>query len=102
VSAGEQIPAEAGGVAGVPDEPFVPDAADAADAAFEEPVLKQYLHVVPPGWPRGVLVGATVMLSALVALADVASAWVLLVLPALVAVVVAYHEALHRIVPGRG
>jgi hypothetical protein len=84
----------------VPDT-AVPDTADVApdtvDVEFEDPVLKPHLHVVPPGWPRGVLVGATLMLSALVALADVASAWVLLVLPALVAAVVAYHEALHRI-----
>jgi hypothetical protein len=58
---------------------------------------KPYLSVVPPGWPRGVLVGTTVLLTVLIALADLASAWVLAVLPIMVALAVAYHEAIYRI-----
>jgi hypothetical protein len=55
------------------------------------------LHVVPPGWPRGVLAGVTLFVAVLTALADLASAWVLVVLPLVVALVVAYHEGVHRI-----
>jgi len=40
--------------------------------------------------------GVSALATVVVALGDLASAWVVLVLPAAVAVMVAYHEALER------
>ncbi|SNQ46895.1 conserved hypothetical protein [Frankia canadensis] len=54
------------------------------------------LRVLPAGWMRGLLMGITALVTVVVALGDLASAWVVVVLPATVAAMVAYHEALKR------
>ncbi|MCK9895568.1 hypothetical protein [Frankia sp. AgB32] len=56
------------------------------------------LRVLPAGWMRASLTTVTALLTVIVALGDLASAWVVLVLPAAVAVGVAYHEALERLI----
>ncbi|MCK9920344.1 hypothetical protein MXD61_00180 [Frankia sp. AgPm24] len=59
------------------------------------------LRVLPAGWARGTLVTITGLLTVVVALGDLASAWVVLVLPMAVAAVVGYHEVLERLVRPR-
>jgi hypothetical protein len=58
------------------------------------PQLLQLKHVHPNAWQRAVLGEGMVLLGALLALADVASAWSMLVVPVLVAVVVKAHDLL--------
>jgi hypothetical protein len=51
---------------------------------------------------RGLLMTVTALATVVVALGDLASAWVVLVLPAAVAALVAYHEVLERLIrPGQ-
>ncbi len=56
--------------------------------------LLRLRHVSPNGWQRAVLGEGAVAVAALLVLADVASAWTLLVLPLTVAAVVKGHDAL--------
>lgn len=51
-------------------------------------------HLAPRGWQRALLAEGSVVLALLIALADLASAWVLVVLPLTVATVVVYHDLL--------
>lgn len=61
------------------------------------------LRVLPAGWMRGLLGTVTVLATLVIAMGDLASAWVLLALPLTVAVLVAYAEVLERTVsPGGG
>jgi hypothetical protein len=55
------------------------------------------LRVLPAGWMRGLVVTVTGLLTVVIALSDLASAWVVLVLPLTVVAVVTYHEALERL-----
>lgn len=54
------------------------------------------LRTLPAAWMRGLLVTVTGMATVIIALGDLASAWVLVVLPVTVAMMVAYHEFLER------
>jgi len=55
-------------------------------------------RILPAGWMRGLLFTATAVLTVVLALSDLTSAWVLLALPASVALAVAYLETLDRII----
>jgi hypothetical protein len=54
-------------------------------------------RILPAGWMRGLLFTVTAVLTVVIALSDLTSAWVLLVLPLAVVIAVAYLEALDRI-----
>ncbi|KPM54896.1 hypothetical protein CcI49_08290 [Frankia sp. CcI49] len=54
------------------------------------------LRVLPAGWMRVLVVTVTVLVTLVIAMGDLASAWVLLVLPLAVAALVAYAEVLER------
>jgi hypothetical protein len=56
--------------------------------------LLRLRHVRPNGWQRAVFVEGVLALSLVLVLADVASAWTLLVLPLASAVVVKAHDVL--------
>jgi hypothetical protein len=58
------------------------------------PRLLRLRHVHPNGWQRAVLGEGAVALAAVLVLADVASAWTLLVLPVGVAALVKGHDLL--------
>jgi hypothetical protein len=58
------------------------------------PRLLRLRHIHPNGWQRAFLGEGVVVLAALLALADLATAWTLLVLPVAVAVVVKAHDVL--------
>jgi hypothetical protein len=58
------------------------------------PQLLQLKHVHPNGWQRAVLGEGMALLGGLLALADVASAWSVVVLPVAVAAVVKAHDVL--------
>lgn len=58
------------------------------------PRLLRLRHVHPNAWQRAVLGEGAIALAVLLVLADVASAWTLLVLPVAVAVVVKAHDLL--------
>jgi len=65
--------------------------------AHKQPFYPQLLrlkHVHPNAWQRAVLGEGMILAGGLLALADVASAWSMLVLPAAVAVVVKAHDLL--------
>ena len=55
------------------------------------------LRVLPASWMRGLLGTVTALATIVIALGDLASAWVLLVAPLTVAAVVAYNEFLERL-----
>ncbi|MBX6389847.1 MAG: hypothetical protein IRZ08_12770 [Frankia sp.] len=55
------------------------------------------LRVLPAGWMRGLLFTVTAVLTVVIALSELTSAWVLLALPLAVVIAVAYLEALDRI-----
>ena len=66
-------------------------------SAHKKPLYPQLLrlkHVHPNAWQRAVLGEGMALIGGLLALADVASAWSVLVLPAAVAVVVKGHDVL--------
>ena len=69
---------------------------DGDDAtATKRPLYPQLLHlqhVHPNAWQRAVLGEGMALLGALLAMADLASAWAILVLPVAVAVVVKAHD----------
>ncbi|ONH24895.1 hypothetical protein [Pseudofrankia asymbiotica] len=54
-------------------------------------------RTLPAGWMRGLLFTVTAVLTVLIALSDLTSAWVLLALPLAVVIAVAYLETLDRI-----
>ncbi|MCK9899843.1 hypothetical protein CC117_01165 [Parafrankia colletiae] len=54
------------------------------------------LRVLPAGWMRGALATVTALVTLVVAMGDLASAWVLGVLPLVVAALTAYAEVLER------
>jgi hypothetical protein len=58
------------------------------------PVLLQLKNIHPNAWQRAVLGEGMALVGALLALADVASAWSIIVLPVVVAVVVKAHDLL--------
>ncbi len=58
------------------------------------PQLLRLRHVHPNAWQRAVLGEGMALLGGLLALADVASAWSVLVLPVAVALVVKTHDVL--------
>jgi hypothetical protein len=58
------------------------------------PQLLRLKHVHPNAWQRAVLGEGMALLGGLLALADVASAWSIAVLPVAVAVVVKAHDVL--------
>ena len=58
------------------------------------PRLLRLRHVHPNGWQRAVLGEGALALAVVLVLADLASAWTLLVLPLGVAVVVKAHDVL--------
>jgi len=58
------------------------------------PRLLRLRHVHPNGWQRAVLGEGALLVAILLVLADLASAWTLLVLPVAVAVLVKAHDGL--------
>ncbi|EIV93351.1 hypothetical protein [Frankia sp. QA3] len=74
------------------------EAGDAVDPDAPPPGGWFGLRVLPAGWMRGLLMIVTVLATVVVALGDLASAWVVLVLPVAVAAMIAYHEVLERLV----
>jgi hypothetical protein len=66
--------------------------------------LLRLRNVHPNGWQRAVLGEGVLALAVVLVLADVASAWTLLVLPVAVAVVVKAHDVLAGLLaaPGTG
>lgn len=59
-------------------------------------------YLAPTGWQRALLAEGSVVLALLIALADLASAWVLLALPLTVATVVVYHDLLEGLLRRHG
>ncbi|OAA28058.1 hypothetical protein UG55_100630 [Frankia sp. EI5c] len=55
------------------------------------------LRVLPAGWMRGLLGTVTALVTLVIAMGDLASAWVLLLLPLAVIALVAYAETLERL-----
>lgn len=51
-------------------------------------------HLSPAGWQHGLLGEGVLFVAVVIALSDLASAWVLLALPAAVLAVVKYHDVL--------
>ena len=58
-------------------------------------------HVRPNGWQRAVLFEGVTAVAVTLVLADVASAWTLVVLPAATAVVVKAHDLIAGLLPNR-
>ena len=58
------------------------------------PRLLHLRHVRPNGWQRALLGEGSIAVAVLLVLADLATAWTLLVLPVAVAAVVKAHDAL--------
>ena len=76
-----------------------------APAATAHPMYWRVLRlsaVRPNGWQRAVLVEGMIGIAVILALADVASAWVLLVLPLVSAGIVKAHDYLVKALPPRG
>jgi hypothetical protein len=65
------------------------------------PRLLRLKNVHPNGWQRAALVEGMVVLGALVALADKATAWAPLILPFAVAAVVKFHDVVAGLLPRR-
>jgi hypothetical protein len=65
------------------------------------PRLLRLRHVRPNGWQRAVLGEGAIALAAVLVLADVASAWTLLVLPLGVAALVKGHDVLAGLLAAR-
>ena len=66
------------------------------------PRLLRLRHVHPNGWQRAVLGEGALALAAVLVLADLASAWTLLVLPVGVALVVKAHDLLAGLLASHG
>lgn len=73
------------------------DAKAAVEGASRRPLYPRLLrlrHVAPNAWQRALLGEGVLALAALLVLADLATAWTLLVLPLAVAAVVKAHDVL--------
>ena len=64
------------------------------------PKLLRLHHVHPNAWQRALLGEGMALVGVLLALADLASAWSIVVLPVLVAVVVKAHDVLAGVLEG--
>jgi hypothetical protein len=85
--------------AGAPDDGDVdlPPAGSGGPERVKRPLYPRLLHlqhIHPNAWQRAVLGEGALALAALLVLADLATAWTLLVLPVAVAVVVKAHDLL--------
>jgi len=58
-------------------------------------------HVRPNGWQRAILVEGVTAVAVTLVLADVASAWTLVVLPVTAALLVKAHDVVAGLLPGR-
>jgi hypothetical protein len=65
------------------------------------PTLLRLKHVHPNSWQRAVLGEGMALLGALLAMADLASAWAIVVLPLAMAVVVKGHDLMAGMLSGR-
>ncbi len=93
--------AEPGGAAPVGFGDRVRSMLASSDEAPLYPRLLRLRNVHPNGWQRALLVEGMVLLGALAALADLATSWAPLILPAAAAVVVKFHDVLAGILPPR-
>jgi hypothetical protein len=75
-----------------------PDDGDGDDEEYELGPGLLPLRLLPPGWRRNLLIGGTAAATVVVALSELTSAWVVIVLPLLVTAVVAYVEVLDRVI----
>jgi hypothetical protein len=76
-------------------DPAVPAASSGVPARKSRPLYPRLLHlqhVHPNAWQRAVLGEGALAVAVLLVLADLATAWTLLVLPVAVAVVVKAHD----------
>ena len=76
-----------------------------ADAPARRPLYTRLLrlrHLRLGAWQRAVLGEGTLALAALLVLADLVSAWALLVLPVVVAAVVKAHDVVAGVLPTPG
>ena len=89
-----------------PQEPAVApleDAPDVAGAQEKPPRRPLYIrllhlrHIAPNAWQRAVLGEGSLALAVVLVLADLATAWTLVVLPVAVAVLVKAHDLLARL-----
>ncbi len=85
-----------GGAGGWPGPARGHDAGESDDSDAPPPGGWFGLRVLPAGWMRALLMTVTALVTVVVALGDLASAWVVGVLPLAVAAMVAYHELLDR------
>ena len=76
--------------------------ADAPQRRQAYPRLLRLRHVRLRAWQRAVLGEGSLVLAVLLVLADLASAWALLVLPVLVAVLVKAHDVVAGLLPSPG
>ena len=76
--------------------------ADARQRRQTYPRLLRLRHVRLRAWQRAVLGEGSLVLAVLLVLADLASAWALLVLPVLVAVLVKAHDVVAGLLPTPG
>jgi len=79
----------------------------AVSSAQKKPLYPRLLrlrHIHPNGWQRAALGEGMLALAVVLVLADLASAWTLLVLPVALAVVVKAHDVLAGLLaaPGQG
>ena len=88
-SAVPEAPADAAVPAEVPAEP---EAAKAKRPLY--PRLLRLRHIAPNAWQRALLGEGALAVAALLVLADLATAWTLLVLPLAVAAIVKAHDLL--------
>ncbi len=88
----------AGGAGGRPEPARGHDAVDPDETDAPPPGGWFGLQVLPAGWMRGLLTTVTGLVTVVVALGDLASAWVVGVLPVTVAAMVAYHDVLERLI----
>jgi hypothetical protein len=75
-----------------------------ASSDTAEPLYPRVLrlkHVQPKAWQRALLVEGMAIAGGLVALADKATSWAPLILPAAAAVVVKFHDILAGLLPPR-
>jgi hypothetical protein len=71
--------------------------ADEPAEASDEGTSLLPLRLFPAGWRRNLLIGGTAAATVVIGLSELTSAWVVLVLPLLVAAMVAYVELLDRV-----
>lgn len=82
----------------------VPAAADTTGAEPKPPLYWRVLHLThvrPNGWQRALLVEGVLTVAIVLVLADVASAWTLLVLPVASMLIVKAHDVLQGLLGPR-